>query len=319
MNASKLFFNEFGRLRSGWRFTAFFVSCVVASAFLLSFAVAILSALPVGFAPRSFQSYLLQFTVTFAVALFFGWFYGKHLEDAPFRALGLWITKNWFRDLTVGLLVGAASICLAALVAFAFGGKSFRFNDSTGSAAIALTLAASLAIFIAGAVFEEVFLRGYPLQTFARARLAAVGTILTSLIFATLHNSNPNATTLSWLNTFLAGVWFAAAYFKTRNLWFPIGLHLAWNWFQGSILGVNVSGLKELTAAPLFQSTDYGPAWLTGADYGLEGGIACTVALVASTAVIWYAPFLKPTEDLLALTSEEKPAANEREKDTKQA
>ena len=44
----------------------------------------------------------------------------------------------------------------------------------------------------------------------------------------------------------LLGAWLGVAYLKTRNLWFPFGVHLAWNWFQGSIFGISVSGANAL-------------------------------------------------------------------------
>ena len=133
--------------------------------------------------------------------------------------------------------------------------------------------------------------RGYILQTFIRSDLALFGVLLTSTLFATVHNANPSATTLSWINTFIAGIWFAVAYLKTRDLWLPTGLHLAWNWTQGSIFGVEVSGLKEIVKAPLMRESDAGPAWLTGGDYGIEGGVVTTVALVVSTVAIWLVPY----------------------------
>jgi len=309
MNFKTIFFNDFGRVRSGWRFTIFLLSFFLTSIVLMSFGVAILSALPLGFTSFSLESFVLEFSVVAAVALFFGWLYGRIFEDLPFRALGFGLTKNWFKNLIYGFAIGAASLAFAALLASVFGGLSFKYNDSAGSSAMALTLGTTLIIFILGAAFEETFLRGYPLQTFSRAHLAVFGTILTSLIFATMHNGNPGANPLSWLNTFLAGIWFAVAYFKTRDLWFPFAIHLAWNWFQGSIFGINVSGLDKLAPAPLMRATDYGPAWLTGADYGLEGGIACTIALVASTALIYFLPF-KPTEEMIVFSSEEKNASD---------
>jgi uncharacterized protein len=305
MNFRTIYFNEFGRVRSGWRFTIFLLSFFLVSAVLLFAGTAVLIALPVGFSPYSLLSFVFQFAVSFAVVMFFGWLYGKIFEDLPFRALGFWVTKNWFMNLVWGLLIGGGALALAALIAFVFGGLSFRFNDSAGTAAILLTLASTLVIFIFGAAFEEAFLRGYTLQTFSRAGLAVFGVVLTSLIFATMHNNNPGANPLSWLNTFLAGIWFAVAYFKTRDLWFPFGLHLAWNWFQGSIFGISVSGLDQLAPAPLMKATDTGPAWLTGGGYGLEGGVACTVALVFSTALIYFLPVFKPSEEMIAFSSEE--------------
>ncbi|HEY8558803.1 MAG TPA: type II CAAX endopeptidase family protein [Pyrinomonadaceae bacterium] len=307
MNFRTIFFNDAGRIRSGWRFTIFLLSFFLASGILLLATTAVLMNLPIGFSPYSLVSFVMQFGISFAVVMFFGWLYGKIFEDLPFRALGFWFTKGWLKNLILGFILGAASIALAALIAYAFGGLSFRANDGAGSAAVLLTLGTTFLIFVVGAAFEEAFLRGYALQTFARSGLAAFGIILTSLIFASMHNGNPGANPLSWLNTFLAGIWFAVAYFKTRDLWFPFALHLAWNWFQGSIFGINVSGLETLAPAPLMKAADHGPAWLTGAGYGLEGGVACTAALVASTALIYFLPVFKPSEEMLAFSSAEKP------------
>jgi membrane protease YdiL (CAAX protease family) len=46
------------------------------------------------------------------------------------------------------------------------------------------------------------------------------------------------------LNIFLAGIFLGAYYINRRNLWFPIGLHFAWNFCQGSVFGFEVSGEK---------------------------------------------------------------------------
>lgn len=307
MDFNTIFFNEFGRVRSGWRFVIFLLSFFTTTIVVLGAAVAVLAVLPVGFTPFSLTSFILQFGVSGGAAIFLGWLCGKTFEDLPFRALGFWLTKNWFVNLSAGLFLGALSLALAALIAYLFGGLSFSYNHSAGGTAMLLTLGSTLLIFILGAAFEEAFLRGYLLQTLSRAKLALVGTILTSFIFASMHNANPGANPLSWINTFLAGIWFAVAYFKTRDLWFPFGIHLTWNWFQGSIFGISVSGLDQLAPAPLMKATDAGPVWLTGGNYGLEGGVACTIALIVSTALIYFTPYFKPSAEMIAFSSEESP------------
>ena len=158
-------------------------------------------------------------------------------------------------------------------------------------------------LFFVAAAFEEAVLRGYILQTFVRSNLVLFAGVFTSMVFATLHNANPSATWLSWLNTFLAGVWLAVAYLKTRDLWLPLGVHMSWNWVQGSVFGVEVSGLTKIVEAPLMREFDTGPSWLTGGEYGIEGGVACTIALIVSTAAIHFLPFIRPDQKLLALTS----------------
>lgn len=305
MTFEYIFFNSFGRVRSGWRIAAFSISYLILARILGLGTYAILTSLKVGFAPNSSVSLITTFSIFSAVSIFLGWFCGKVFEDLPFRALGGWLTKNWFKDLMIGLICGAIAILFTALIPFAEGGLKFEFNQTASSSAILSTLGSTLLVFIVGAISEETLFRGYILQTLFRAQYIAFGILLTALFFASAHNGNPGATFFSWTNTFIAGLWFAVAYYKTRSLWFPFGLHLMWNWMQGSVLGINVSGLEQLAPAPLFHATDTGPIWLTGGNYGIEGGFACTVALILATALVWFAPFLKPTEEMLILTDRE--------------
>ncbi|MEO8073140.1 MAG: type II CAAX endopeptidase family protein [Acidobacteriota bacterium] len=308
MNLIEIFINQTGRLRSGWRFLIFLLTVLVFSSSFGAAVREIFYFLPIGFGEHSLLSLINQNFVLLVVSLFVGWLCGKFLEGLPFRALGCWFTKNWFRDLIFGLLLGAVSLLFAAFVGMIFGGLRFQLNQENGQSAILLTLGVSLLVFVLGAAGEELFFRGYMLQTFARAKLAWLAIAFTSLFFASAHLGNPSANYISTLNTALAGIWFGIAYLKTRNLWFVFGLHLMWNWVQGAFLGLPVSGITELTTAPLLRVSEFGAKQITGGDYGIEGGIACTMAIVFSTVLIWYLPFLKPSEEMLALTSEEIPA-----------
>lgn len=307
MNLHYILFNEQGRPRSGWRFTIFLFLFIIFGLSLGSATDVLLSDQPIGFVRGSVLFLLVNSALSLFLAVLFGWLCGKFLEDLPFRALGCAFTKNWFVNLISGFAIGAVSIGFAALIAVIFGGLKFQFNQTAGSSAILLTLGISFLIFAVAAAFEEALFRGYMLQTFARANLAWLAIILTSVFFASVHLDNDNSNWISTSNTALAGIWFGVAYLKTRDLWFPFGLHLFWNWTQGAIFGIEVSGLKEITTAPLLREIDAGPAWLTGGDYGIEGGIACFIALIFSIALIYFLPFLKPTEEMLALTSRESP------------
>jgi len=174
-------------------------------------------------------------------------------------------------------------------VALATISKGLKFSpDSAGATSIAETVFASAVIFVFAAAAEEVLFRGYPLQTLTRAKLAWLGVFLTSVPFAAVHLKNPNVSPVfTFINTALAGVWLAVAYLRTRSLWFSLGIHWSWNWAQASLLGLPVSGISSLAPAPLLHAVNAGPDWLTGGGYGIEGGAACTAALVISTLVIW--------------------------------
>jgi hypothetical protein len=79
---------------------------------------------------------------------------------------------------------------------------------------------------------------------------------------------------------------------------------------MGSLLGLPVSGIEALSPAPLLRAADLGPEWLTGGAYGVEGGAACTLAILVSTIFIWRTRALSATPDMLSLTDKENPKRN---------
>jgi len=307
MELNTIFLNRYDRLRSGWRFAIFLTAFIFFSLFTGGITAAFLQQFPMEHAGGSAVFLAVNGVLSLTAALIVGWLCGKYLEDLPFRALGAAFTPGWLRNLCLGLVIGAAAISLAILIAVMFGGLWFRFNTEQSTSAIVTTVVGSLIVFIPAAAFEEALFRGYILQTFARARLAWFAIGLTAVFFGLVHLGNREAGIISSINTAIAGIWFGVAYLKTRDLWFPFGLHLVWNWMLGSIFGIEVSGLTDLASAPLLKEIDHGPVWLTGEAYGIEGGIAATIALVASTMAIYFLPDLKPSEEMLAMTSSEIP------------
>jgi membrane protease YdiL (CAAX protease family) len=311
MSLKQVFINPVGRLRSGWRVLVFvlvFLTLVI----LMGIAAKKISELAIQLAPsRTVAQYLENFIsrlVLLLAALGAGYICTRWLEGLPWRALGLWLHVGWSRDLFVGSLLGIASLALAAVIATAGGGLSFTISGREALLQVGQTLLFSAVLFIIAALAEEALFRGYPLQTLTRANLAWLAVLLTSVPFATVHLRNPNvAAGFTFVNTALAGVWLAVAYLRTRSLWFPLGVHWAWNWALGSLFGLPVSGITDLAPHPLLHGTDLGPAWLTGGSYGIEGGLACTITLIVSTVFIWRTRLVSATPEMKLLTSQENP------------
>ena len=304
-------FNRAGRFRSGWRLAfflaAYFLVLLILSSVLRGALALFLDAGAAAEFLRSNWGAAAQALVLLLAAVTVGWACGYALEDLPPRALGLAQHHGWGRDLLLGSLVGALSLLLATLIAGAGGGLRFSFNAAAASA-IALTLCGSAAVFIVGAAAEEALFRGYPLQTLLRALPVVVAVIPSAVLFAYAHMRNPHVVPgFTFVNTALAGVWLAVAYLRTRSLWFPLGAHWAWNWTMAALLGLPVSGITRLTPAPLLRAEESGPAWLTGGAYGLEGGVACSLALLISTIFIGRTRLLRATAEMRRLTSEEIP------------
>jgi hypothetical protein len=324
MELSEIFFNKWERLRSGWRVLLFIVINSVLATILFVVAVKALLLLKSGGSVpailRGFWGYIIQSPVLLAAATCAGIVCAKLLEGLPARSLGWAAHEGWWTDWLKGSLLGALSLGLAALIILLGGGYKFSFA-AAGFTAVLKTLVVSAFVYIIAASAEEAIFRGYPLQTMTRAKLALVGLVLTSLVFAYIHRNNPhnppglppftyvgiNFINFPFINTALAGVWLAVAYLRTRSLWFPLGLHWSWNWTMGSLLGLPVSGIEDLSPAPLLRAADVGPVWLTGGAYGVEGGAACTLAIIIATIFIWRTRLLSATPEMLALTDKENP------------
>lgn len=317
MQLSDIFLDPSARLRSGWRAIIFGIAFIIATSILSIVLVAILSlaygsenSLPIlngnwGFAIQGFILLFSAVTVGYACQRVF--------EGLPVKALGWALHPHWLRDWLAGSLLGALTLIFATIVATMFSGFTFAVSEQQLFPAVGKTLALSCFIFIFAAAAEEALFRGYPLQTFTRANLMWLGIAITSIFFAMAHQGNPNQDAtrvvkiMAFTNTALAGIWLAVVYLKTRSLWLPLGVHWAWNWMMAAVLGLPVSGITKLTPNPLFRATDLGPAWLTGGPYGIEGGVACSIALVLSTLFVWRSKLFSATAEMKALTSSETP------------
>ena len=305
MNKPFVLFNNAGRLRSGWRVAIFLVLWILFSGILgavVFTAIELATRGPLGVAPRFAVGSAISLVATIVV----GWLCGRWLEELPYRSLGAGFSRGCLRHLLLGLLIGGLSLAISVGIAAAVGNYGFTLNLTTSPIQLVSALAQAFLVLALAAGFEEAFFRGYMFQTLSRSGLAWLAIALTAAFFGAVHIGNPNSGTISSIDTVIAGILFGIAYLKTRDLWFPFGIHLMWNWVQGSVFGIEVSGLTELSAVSILKEVDGGPVWLTGGDYGIEGGLASTVALVATCVLIYFMP-LRPDSELLSMSSNENP------------
>jgi membrane protease YdiL (CAAX protease family) len=138
------------------------------------------------------------------------------------------------------------------------------------------------------AFMEEILFRGILFRWIEEFAGSWAALAITSALFGLAHILNPNATWFSSLAIAVeAGLLLGGAYMLTRSLWLPIGLHAAWNFTQGEIFGVPVSGGA---VHGLLKSRLTGPALLSGGGFGLEASlIALVIATAAGICFIWLA------------------------------
>jgi uncharacterized protein len=147
-------------------------------------------------------------------------------------------------------------------------------------------LALAALLLLPGAALEELLFRGVLFRLVEEWSGSWVALAVSAAVFGLVHAANPGATWISTLAIALeAGVLLAAAYVLTRNLWFPIALHFAWNFFEGPVFGAQVSGHVFLTSFTVARIS--GPAIVTGGSFGPEAGLpAIVTCLIAAIALL---------------------------------
>jgi uncharacterized protein len=129
--------------------------------------------------------------------------------------------------------------------------------------------------------------RGFVFRIVEIAGGTWIGVVVSSVLFGAGHAFNPGATVISSIAIALeAGVLLAAAYVVTGRLWLPIGLHAGWNFTEGSLFGMSVSGYS--TTPGWLAGTLKGPVILTGGAFGPEASIfAVAVCLAVALLLLW--------------------------------
>jgi uncharacterized protein len=303
MNIYAAIFDSAGRLRVGWRVIIYLLVWTLCSGILAATAFAIAQAMAGGQVNR-LAEFSLGGSISLLTALVAGWLCGRWFEQLPFKALGASFSSGWFSHLVLGLAVGGVSLTFAVGIAAALGDFRFEFNREVSPGSLLEALVGSFVVMAIAAAFEEAFFRGYMFQTLVRSGLAWLAIVLTAAFFGAVHLRNPAAGNISTVDTMIAGILFGVAYLKTRDLWFPFGIHLMWNWMQGSVFGIEVSGLTELSSVSIFKEIDKGPDWLTGGTYGIEGSIASTAALMITVLFIYFVPNGRADADMAPLSSD---------------
>jgi membrane protease YdiL (CAAX protease family) len=206
------------------------------------------------------------------------------IDQRPLTSIGLRTRRpawEWLR----GMLVGAGLMGLAVALMAAFDAIRIDGNFLENPARL-LGVAGVLLFFLIQGPSEEVVFRGYLLPVLGARGNLTLGIVVSSALFSLSHILNPHFGFLPIFNIALAGVLFALYALVEEGLWGAFGLHSAWNWVQGNLLGMPVSGF--IFGPSVFTLRVTGPDWLTGGTFGLEGGLVVTgVLALASSWLGW--------------------------------
>jgi hypothetical protein len=106
-----------------------------------------------------------------------------------------------------------------------------------------------------------------------------------AIVFGAMHAVVDHGSLASGIAVALeAGVLLSLAFWASRTLWLPIGLHFGWNVTLGGVFGGAVSG----SSVPgVVVPEIVGPTWLTGGAFGLEASVPAVLVCLAASAAFW--------------------------------
>ena len=201
----------------------------------------------------------------------------RFIDRQTVNSLGFQL-RGYTAHAAAGFLLGLVLIGIGTLALILT--NNFEWIDMQADP---LQLFLTLGLMIIIALAEELAFRGYILGNLMDSMNKWLALVISAFVFSLFHGNNPAIDIIPLVNLFLGDLLLGINYIYTRNLWFGILFHFTWNFYQGGLLGYDVSGLR-LHSLLLHERT--GEGWLTGGTFGFEGSVICTVLCVFATVFL---------------------------------
>ena len=243
---------------------------------------------------------LSLFSFIFIAGLFLLWV--KFFEKRPIATLGFY-KDSWIKELLKGF--GLGLLLFSILMSILILSGSYQFVGATFTPYAFGFVFLTIPFWLIQGGTEELITRGWLLPVMAEKSNKIIAIVASSSLFGLLQIFNSDFTMFSLFNLILFGILETFYIIKTDNLWGAAGIHGAWNFAQGNLFGVLVSGSTAGSSLLQFIPGN-GLEWLTGGNFGAEGSAACTLVMLVTILILAYQ--LKKSDKLFVKKSAEKPA-----------
>lgn len=208
----------------------------------------------------------------------------KFIEKRPFSSLGFF-KKGWLKELGRGFLIGAAQFSLVVALLLLTGTGSLEWLQL--SLEPVLFILALIPFWILQGGTEELVTRGWLFPAVSAKSNIFIGILISSALFGALHLFNPGVTVLSIVTIILNGIFACLLMIKYDNMWVLAGMHGAWNFVQGNVYGIQVSG-QGANASVFNYTSQTSIDWLSGGAFGAEGSIFASIVLIGCIAYLYW-------------------------------
>ncbi len=182
-------------------------------------------------------------------------------------------------DLLIGTLGGLLLFSAVVGVIAALGGYRILGYQNAG------VVLPELGLGIYSGFTEEIVFRGFLLRLSEKWFGTWAALAISSLLFGLAHLGNHAVGPIAVLAIVEAGLMLGLVYLLTRRLWTAIAVHGAWNFAQGGIFGIAVSGGRS---SGIIRPDISGSDLVTGGAFGAEASLPAVAVLAVACAVLLY-------------------------------
>ncbi len=201
--------------------------------------------------------------------------YCTKIEKRSCYSTGI-VKKAALKHYGQGLIIGIVSFSLCVLIGVLTG--VIEINGINKNCSVLIVVLYFVGFMIQG-FSEEIAFRGYFMVSLMKRSSSVKAVLINSLAFAICHILNPGLTVVAFLNLMIIGIFLSLYVIKTNDIWGAAGYHSMWNFAQGSLYGISVSGTTVENS--IFTSTTNEAHWLlSGGEFGMEGSIFTTIVMV---------------------------------------
>ena len=208
----------------------------------------------------------------------------KFREKRAFSSLGFF-KEGWLKELGRGFLIGAVQFSLVVVLLLVTGTGSLKFGQVNLQSLIFVL--AIIPFWILQGGTEELVTRGWLFPAVSAKSNIFIGILISSALFGALHLFNPGVTVLPIVNIILDGIFACFLMLKYDNMWVLAGMHGAWNFVQGNVYGIQVSG-QGANASVFNYTSQTSIDWLSGGAFGAEGSIFASIVLIGCIVYLYW-------------------------------
>jgi len=287
-----IFLNTDSQIRLIWRFLIF-----VATTVALNFTIQ--SLIREAMQKSLTRGNILSISVLFSVLASL-YVVIRFVDKSSLKKYGLMLDKKWVAQFMVGIIISVVQLAVFFAIMYFTGNLTIQGYFVTSSSEFTFLQGFSsealqnLAVGISEEVFFRAFLFYIAFESISRIsknrpKNAWIACMIISPFFGFAHLFNEGASIYSSINLSFDALMICIPFLITGRLGMSIGMHFAWNFTQGAILGFANSGFSAKSSLVHSVLADN---ILTGGAFGTEGSVLLVVLdLIAVLMMVFWKKF----------------------------